>query len=129
MLRLEYDQLLTVLRHLGDYAEAARLARTMPQQFPKGALEHIRAGSCLLNCALKAATDERLTPERRQTLARSYVDQGAELLLVAVRLGPDDGKVRQSILRGLQGLPSVEDLRAYPRFRQLLKELGEDAPQ
>jgi serine/threonine-protein kinase len=127
-LSADYKELMSVLVKLGEHAEASRRAQELPRHFPLSIMEHIRAGACLSGCALKAEKDQRLRPEERRALAVSYADRGVELLRTAIRLGgADTRQLRRNVLTALTRLRNFEALRAYPSYRQFLKELEETA--
>jgi tetratricopeptide (TPR) repeat protein len=125
-----YTALLHVLLRLRDHRAASRRALEMTRLFPAGVNEYALAGGCFAACTLAAERDERLSPKERQALARSYAEQGVEMLREAVRKrGPNNEPLRAALLKSLQEARRADALRAYPVWQQLFQELAEVAPQ
>jgi tetratricopeptide (TPR) repeat protein len=129
-LQASSEMLVRVLLRLRDHREAARQALEMPRHSPLDVRAYAQAGGCFAACALQAAEDERLPPEERQALARSYVEQGARLIREVLRKrGPNGDGLRAAVLKTLQQMHRADALRAYPEWQKLLQELGEASPR
>ncbi|HXG08274.1 MAG TPA: protein kinase [Gemmataceae bacterium] len=114
-LRNHYVNLAEALVRLGEHAEAVRAAEELPRLYPQDGSDLVRTAEFLSRCVPLAATDERLSPERREELVQAYGLRAVGLLQQAL-----DSKA--TTVPALKDQPAFKPLHAREDFRNLLRE-------
>jgi tetratricopeptide (TPR) repeat protein/tRNA A-37 threonylcarbamoyl transferase component Bud32 len=117
-LRENYVALAEAWLQLREHAGAAKTVTEFAPLFSEGWQERLQAGRVLARCAVLAEKDDKLAPEQRKDLAKTYADRAVQLLREAIQKGYQD-------LDYLKMDPALDGLRSREDFKQLLHELAQ----